>query len=101
MNIFSTYKLYKFYSALFATLNIALPIIIVSLLAYKFGNWWLLIGIGVSFCGSFMVLPKGHAIIGFATLFCIGFWIKSGFNIHQYVTFYYFCLLFGFMSFSL
>lgn len=101
MDIFTRYKFLRFYSALFATLNIGIPLIVIPLVAYKFDNWWLLFGILLALIGSFISIMKGgYTFVSLATLFCIGFWIKGGFNIHQYVTFYYFSFLFGFIFYG-
>jgi len=69
------------------------PLLLVPFLAYHFDNWWLLFGILFSYAGG-----SGSLAIWF-TVFIIGFWIKSGFDIHQYITFYYFCSLWGCLMF--
>src|SRR5213075_2783285 len=71
--------------------------LIVPILAYTFGNWFLLFGIIFSFAGS---TPSGTKFVGLFSCLAIGVWIGKGFDIHQYVTFYYFCSLWGCLTWS-
>lgn len=83
-------------SRVFATICLAIPLLIVPVWSYKADNWWLLFGSLISVIGSFIGMSKkGYSIVSLTTIICIGFWIKGGFSIHQYITFYYFCFLFG------
>lgn len=102
MDLYVRYKLLKVYHTLSVIITVATPLIIVPFIAYKFGNWWLLFGLLAVLLGQFLgVLKKGgYSVIALATLFCIGLWMRNGFSLHQYVTFFYFCLLFGFISFG-
>ena len=79
---------------LFAFLYMFAPLLIVSYLAYHNQNWVLLFGILFCYLGSFLAARKSK-IIYLVTVFCIIFWIKSGFDFSQYVTFFFFCLLWG------
>lgn len=65
------------------------PLLIVPLLAYHYGNWWLLFGILFAYAGA-----AGQLSVLFAVV-AIGFWIVNGFDIHQYITFFFFCNLWG------
>lgn len=85
---------------IFALLYMVAPIIFVPCLAYYLGNWFLLFGILFSYAGSIAAAFKSKLII-VLPIFCIGFWIHSGFDIHQYVTFYFFCSLWGTMTFKI
>jgi hypothetical protein len=80
-------------------LYMAAPLIIIPLWAYHVGNWWLLVGIVVSYVASFSAANRSKIIFLFAC-FCTGFWILSGFSIYQYITFYFFCALWGYMLFQ-
>ena len=77
---------------LFFVLYALAPFIVVPLLAYALGNWLLLFGILFSFGGS---NSRGVGVVGLLTCVAIGCWLKMGFDIHQYVTFFYFCSLWG------
>lgn len=81
---------------LFAFLYIFAPIFVVPYWAYRFGTWYLLFGILFSFAGSFSAAKESKAIYLFACI-CVGYWIRSGFDFHQYTTFYFFCSLWGYV----
>ena len=63
-------------------------------------NWWLLLGIPFSYAGTYLATRRSKIIFLFLCL-CIGVWIKDGFSIHQYVTFFFFCALWGSMLFHM
>ena len=84
----------------FGLLYLAAPPIIISWWAYHERNWWLLIGIIVSYLGTLSAARKSKAIFLFICL-CLGVWFKLGFSIHQYITFYFFCSLWGYFFFEL
>ncbi len=75
-----------------------LQTLVVSYLAYNNQNWFLLFGILFSYLGSVVAAYKSK-IIYLAILFCVGFLIISGFDFYQYVTFFFFCLLSGYIIF--
>lgn len=83
-----------------AMLYMAAPLIIIPLWAYHVGNWWLLVGIAVSYAASFSAANRSKIIFLFACL-CVGFWIRSGFSVYQYITFYFFCALWGYTLFQM
>lgn len=101
MNYRQTLSGIKLLSRISATISLIIPLIVIPYLAYRFNNWWLLFGSLISFVGAIVTIAKwGYSFLALATLFAIGFWFKSGFDIHQYVTFYYFSLLAGFWSYK-
>lgn len=81
------------------------PIIIVPLWAYHQSDWWLLLGIAFSYTFTFFAIYTTATIpirfrwlkniIIFFTLFSIGYWFKNSFHIQDYLTFFYFCSLWG------
>jgi hypothetical protein len=96
------FKANMYGSIFFGFFTMGAPLIAVPLIAYKFHNWWVLIGIVAAFIGaSIAEVKRMHLLFYLAAMFCIGFWIRTGFNIHQYVTFFFFCLLFGFMFYQI
>lgn len=83
----------------FALLYMIGPLVIIPCWAYSNGNYYLLFGILFSWLGSYASLNK--SLKGFIFVFqliCIGFWIKSEFSIHQYITFFFFCTLGGYLT---
>lgn len=83
---------------LFALLYMAGPLIFVPYWSYTNSNGYLLIGIFFSWFASFTTFkPKLKKFIFIFTILCIGYWLKSGFNIHQYITFFFFCSLSGYI----
>jgi len=76
------------------------PLFLVPAWAYHESNWWLLFGILVSCAGSISA-GRESKIIYLFTLFCIIFWFKNGFTIYQYVTYYYFCALWGYLLYQM
>lgn len=85
---------------LFVLLYIVGPLILIPLWAYRERNAWLLIGIPISYLGSFSAAFNSKLIFLFLML-CIGVWFKAGFSFHQYITFFFFCALFGYLFFQL
>jgi hypothetical protein len=65
--------------------------LVIPYLSYQNGNWWLLIGSLVSLSG----MIASPSIVGLYACLCIGVWIGQGFSFYQYVTFFFFCLLWG------
>jgi hypothetical protein len=76
------------------------PPALVSAWALYEHNWWLLLGISVSYAASYSA-ARGSKIIFLFLCLCIGVWIKNGFSIHQYITFFFFCALWGYMLFQM
>lgn len=88
----------KFMFNLFAMLYMVAPLIIVPYWAYSNDNWYLLFGILFSWFASFTsVSRKLKSFIFLFTMLCIGSWLRSGFSIHQYITFFFFCSLGGYL----
>jgi hypothetical protein len=78
---------------------IAPPVLISTWALYEH-NWWLLLGILVSYAASYSA-AIGSKIIFLLHCICIGAWVKSGFSIHQHITFFFFCSLWGYMLFKM
>jgi hypothetical protein len=76
------------------------PLFLASGWAFYERNWWLLMGIPVSYVATYSA-TRGSKIIFLFLCVCIGVWIRSGFSIHQYVTFFFFCALWGYMLFQM
>ena len=72
------------------------PLIIFPYFAYHFDNWYLLFGILFSWLGSFSVF-NFKSYMGIFLILAIITWIRVGFNFHQYVTFFFFSSLFGYI----
>jgi hypothetical protein len=84
---------------IFVLLYTVAPLILVPIWAYHERNAWLLIGIPVSYIASFSAAAHSKLIFLFFLL-CIGVWLKAGFSFHQYITFFFFCSLWGYMCFQ-
>ena len=76
------------------------PLFLVSGWAFRERNWWLLIGIPVCYVATYSATRGSKTIFLFLCV-CIGVWIRSGFSIHQYITFFFFCSLWGYLFFQL
>jgi hypothetical protein len=85
---------------LFAFLYMFAPLIVVPFIAYKFDNWYILFGILFSYLGATLAANKPKWFYPLP-LFCIGFWVAKGFNIHQYVTLFFFFALGGFIFYQI
>jgi hypothetical protein len=85
---------------LFVLLYMIGPLILVTLWAYHEGNALLLIGIPVSYLGSFSAASHSKLIFLFLML-CIGVWLKTGFSFHHYITFFFFSASWGYLFFEL
>lgn len=82
----------------FAFLYMFAPLIAVPYWAYSNDNWYLLFGIPFSYFGSYTSFsPRLRSFIFLFTILCIGVWIATGFSIHQYITFFFFCSLWGYL----
>ena len=90
---------YKAIFNIFVLLYMFAPLILVPIWAYHERNAWLLIGIPVSYIASYSAAAHSKLIFLFFVL-CIGVWLKAGFSFHQYITFFFFCSLFGYMCFA-
>lgn len=79
------------------------PLILVPLFSYLANNWLLLFGIIFSYFFTRLAVWhnttisgkwKGNIIYLFG-LFMIGYWLKSGFHFYDYMSFFFFCGLWG------
>lgn len=85
-------------SNFFYAMMLFVPLITVPIFAYKFNNWWLLFGILITFVGSALTSNKKlHYIFYISTIGIIVNWITNHFIFKEPITFFYFCLLFGFL----
>lgn len=88
----------KFMFNLFAFLYIVAPLIVVPYWSYSNNNWYLLFGILFSWFASYTTFqPRLRSFILLFAMFCLGVWIRTGFSIHQYITFFFFCSLGGYL----
>jgi hypothetical protein len=85
---------------IFVILYTIAPLILISLWAYRERNGWLLLGIPISYAASYSAAAGSKLIFLFLAL-CIGVWLKLGFSFHQYITFFFFCALWGYLFFQL
>ena len=82
----------------FYSMMLFVPLIAIPIFSYKFNNWWLLIGVLISFAGAILAHRKKlHFIFYVSTVAIIGYWFGGHFRFSEAITFYYFCLLFGFL----
>lgn len=86
-------KKYIFYFFLIGYM--ILPFIIIPALAWRFVNVSLVFGLISWFIGVFSASSRKYAIPGILLPFAIGYWIKQGFDFHQYFTFHFFCVWSG------
>jgi hypothetical protein len=84
----------------FVLLYTVAPLILIPIWTYHERNAWLLIGIPVSYAASYSAAAHSKIIFLFLML-CIGVWLKVGFSFHQYITFFFFCSLWGYLFFEL
>jgi len=84
---------------LFVLLYMLAPLILIPIWAYHERNAWLLIGIPVSYIASYSAAAHSKLIFLFLML-CLGVWFGAGFSFHKYITFFFFCALFGYMCFE-
>jgi hypothetical protein len=74
------------------------PLLFVPYWAYSNDNWYLLFGILFSWFASYTTFsPRLRSFIFLFTMLCVGVWFKTGFSIHQYITFFFFCSLGGYL----
>jgi hypothetical protein len=88
----------KLMFGLFAFLYMVSPLVVVPTFAYLEGNYYLLLGILFSYFASYTAISG--QLKGFIYLFLllsIGFWLSSGFSVYQYITFFFFCSLGGYL----
>ena len=76
------------------------PPVLISIWAFHEHDAWLLAGIAVSYVASLLAAWNSKLFFIFLC-FCIGAWFRFGFSIHQYVTFFFFCALWGTLIFGM
>ena len=81
------------------------PIFVIPLWAYHESNWWLLLGIFISWLATFLtansraVVIKGKTVGGSLLMICIVFWVIKG--IHNYLTFFSLTAFWGCLLFQI
>jgi hypothetical protein len=81
------------------------PAVLVPLWPYHEGNWWLLIGIIVSWVATAATANSASAVLRGKTvgsallLVCLGLWLLKG--IHNYFTFFSLCAVWGCVLFQM
>jgi hypothetical protein len=88
----------KALSLFFKLLYVLSALLVVPSLSYANGNAWYLFGILFSLIGTVCGIRSKYSFITLFALYCVGFWLISGFDIHDYTTFYFFCSLAGFLT---
>ena len=77
-------------------------LIIVTIIAFIFHNWWLLFGIFFSYGGATIYNTKvRYLILILITTAYLVYWNNKGFDVHQLVSFYFVCFIFGFIMMML
>ena len=72
------------------------PVIAISFFAYKYDNWFLLIGIPISYISTFLATRKKYILMAAPLIPMIINWIFfNGFHFSDYATFFYCCALWG------
>jgi hypothetical protein len=85
---------------LLSLLYMAGPLIFTPLWAYQVRNWWLLIGIPVSYLATASAGRYSRMIFYFGC-YWVGFVIHNGFSVFHFTTFYFFCAVCGYMLWQL
>ncbi len=88
---------------IYVILYMVAPVIIIPILAYKANDWWLLFGIAFNYLFTHFATWANNKYSGkwksnmiyYFLVFCIAYWIKTGFSFYDYVTFFFFCSLWG------
>ncbi len=89
-------KSHKIAFSIYVAMYMFVPIILISILSYVRGNWYILIGIGVCYLGSILGAraPKVPILL---TLAGLGWWAASGFHMKSYPMFFLVCMWWGSM----
>jgi tetratricopeptide (TPR) repeat protein len=88
---------------IFVMFYMVVPLILIPILCYYANNWWLLLGIPCSYLFSFFATMRNNNyggrwtsnLIYYFLIFCIVYWIRNGFHLYDYVTFFFFSSLWG------
>jgi len=100
INFVSSFGARKAIFNIFVLLYMLAPLILIPIWACRERNAWLLVGIAVSYIASYSAAARSKLVFLFLLL-CIGVWLKAGFSFHQYITFFFFCALCGYLFFQL
>lgn len=74
-----------------------LPLIVLTILAYRWSDWWLLLGVPIAFIGGGMALYKRGVFLFGLSLPVMVYWVMHGFSLRDYPTIFLSCLAFGFL----
>jgi hypothetical protein len=96
---FITSRVLKAIFGIFVLLYSLAPLILVPIWAYHERNAWLLVGIPVSYIASYSAAVNSKLVFLFLML-CVGVWLWNGFSFHQYITFFFFCSLWGYLFYQ-
>jgi hypothetical protein len=78
-----------------------MPLILIPIFAYEYDNWYLLFGLAFSYFSTFLALKKKSWLWAAPLIPMIIFWIKTGFHMSNYFTFFYICAVWGGWMYSL
>jgi hypothetical protein len=76
------------------------PLIFIPLWTYHLKNWWLLVGIPISYLATISARQYSQIVFYFGC-YWIGFLIHNGVSVYHYTTFYFFCALCGYLLWQL
>ena len=80
---------------------ILFPMVVVSYITARVGNWFYLFGIVCYFLGVILVAIKQKIIFMIPIIFCGWFWYTYGFGLHDYVFFLFICMAAGALFYQL
>lgn len=84
-------------SMIMTFLYFTLTLIVIPILSYLYNDYFLLFGILFSILGGNFTHPQLKKLFVLATIGIIIYWISSGINFTEKLTFFWFCLLFGYL----
>jgi|GEM_PF-4205070 len=77
--------------------SVLLPLILVPFAAHKGDSPYFLLGIAFCYIGAWCVLTALDLLVVFATAGILYVWFSMGYNLFDYTTFYFLCLLGGYL----
>jgi hypothetical protein len=83
----------------FVMLYSFVPLIVIPIISYHFGNWYLLFGVLFCYIGV-AIASYNRKIFYFVLLFCLGVWTARGFHLFNYLTTFFLCFLWGYVCYS-
>ena len=88
-----------FYTFLFSYM--IAPIILVPIIAFNFDDWYLLLGIMFSYFSTYLAIRKKSWQWAAPLLYMLWYWYSNGFHLNDYINFYWLCLFWGGLTYSL